>query len=48
MVLCLLPTVSVAAWAISVNRPGYTEAWETELSDRLGLSVAVERVLQDG
>jgi hypothetical protein len=45
LALCIVPTVAVAAWAVSVNRPGYRKAWETELSDRLGLSVAVERVL---
>lgn len=44
VLVCLLPTAGVAAWAVSVNRPGYTEAWEAGLSERWGLSVAVERV----
>jgi hypothetical protein len=46
LAICILPTVAVVAWALAVNRSGYTDAWEAELSDCLGVHVAVERATQ--
>lgn len=43
LAICVVPTLAIAAWAVVVNRPAYTDGWETELSSRLGLHVAMDR-----
>ena len=48
LLLCVLPTLAVAAWASVVCSPAYVAArrvaWETRLSHHLGLSVQLQGV----
>ena len=49
VVLCVAPTLLVATWVIVIRSPAYIAAcharWETELSQLLGLSVTLDRVV---